>query len=132
MEVTVRCLDSTFCIDLLNGDPGALARVRELEASGERLAVAAPTLTEFLTGAFAHGGRPLSQALEFVAQLEVLEVTESIALEAARLGGECYRKGGVVAHLDLLIGATSKHHRAVLLTRDEDFSRIPGVVVERY
>jgi predicted nucleic acid-binding protein len=132
LGLTVRCLDSTFCIDLLNGDPGARRRIQELERAGERVAVAAPTLTEFLVGAFAHGGRVLSQALEFAAELEVLEVDERITIEAARLGGECYRAGTAVGNLDLLIGAASKHHRAVLLTRDEDFSRIPGVVVEAY
>ena len=130
--MTVRCLDSTLCFDLLNGDPGARSRIQELEAAGERLGVAAPTLTEFLVGAFARGGRVLTEALEFAAQLEVLAVDEGIAIEAARLGGECHRNGKAVGNLDLLIGATSKQHRAVLLTKDADFSRIPGVVVESY
>ncbi|HXQ94998.1 MAG TPA: type II toxin-antitoxin system VapC family toxin [Thermoplasmata archaeon] len=128
----MRCLESTFCIDLLRGDPDAARRIRELEAAGERLAVAAPTLTEVLVGAHLQGGRRLADALEFTAQLEVLEVSAEIALEAARLGGECARKGGHVSNLDLLIGATAKHHHAILMTRDADFSRIPGVLVEAY
>lgn len=132
MGLTLRCLDTTFCIDLANGDGGAKARLQELERVGERMAVAAPTLTEFLVGAFGHGGRRLSQALEFAGELEVLDVTPEIALEAARLGGECRRHGADVAVVDLLIGATAKHHRSVLLTRDADFSRIPGVVAESY
>jgi predicted nucleic acid-binding protein len=116
----------------MNGSDRALERVKGLESKGERLAVAAPALTEFLVGAFARGGRRLAQALEFVAQLEVLEVSEEVAIEAARLGGECFRRGTPVGNIDLLIAATAKGHHAILLTRDEDFSRIPELMVENY
>jgi len=74
----------------------------------------------------------LASALEFVAQLEVLPVTGEIAMEAARLGGKCDRNGCTIGNLDLVIGATVKAHNAILLSRDDDFSRIPGVAVERY
>lgn len=126
------CLDSTFCIDLANGFPDAVTKAHELDARKERLAIAAPGLTEFLVGAFAQGGGRLAHALEFVAQMEVLEVTESIAVDAARLGGECARRGATVGNIDLLVAAVAKHHRATILTRDSDFSRIPGISVEAY
>jgi predicted nucleic acid-binding protein len=128
----VRCLDSTFCIDLANGTPGALARAEELSKRGERLAIPAPALTEFLVGAFYQGGKRLAQALEFVAELEVLDVTEPISVDAARMGGECARRGEAVGTLDLLIASTAKHHHAPLLSRDPAFARIPGLTLEIY
>jgi len=128
----VHCLDSTYCIDLANGIPRAVERAKELDSRNERLTIPAPALTEFLVGAFAQGGPRLSRALELVSQFEVLELTEPIAVEAARLGGECSRRGTPVGNLDLLVGAIAKHHHGILLTRDTDFSRIPGIMVEAY
>lgn len=128
----MKCLDSTFCLDLLNGSPGAPTKARELSTAGERLAIPAPALTEFLVGAFHQGGKRLTQALEFVGELEVLDVTEPISVDAARLGGECSRRGEAVGTLDLLIASTAKHHHAPLLSRDKDFSRIPGLTLETY
>jgi tRNA(fMet)-specific endonuclease VapC len=128
----VKCIDSTFCVDLAKGSPGALAKAGELSQAGDRLAIPAPALTEFLVGAFHQGGRRLAQALEYIAQLEVLDVTEPISIDAARLGGECSRRGEAVGTLDLLIAATAKHHHAPLLSRDSDFARIPGLILETY
>ncbi len=128
----MKCLDSTFCIDFANGVPEALAKAEELSAIGERLAIPAPALTEFLVGAFYQEGRRLAQALEFVSELEVLDVTEPISVDAARLGGECARRGEMVGTIDLLIASTAKHHHAHLLSRDKDFARIPGLTLETY
>ncbi|MCI4348300.1 MAG: type II toxin-antitoxin system VapC family toxin [Thermoplasmata archaeon] len=128
----MKCLDSTFCIDLANGSPGAMAKAEELSTTGERLAIPAPALTEFLVGAFHQGGRRLAQALEYISELEVLDVTEPISVDAARLGGECSRRGEAVGTLDLLIASTAKHHHAPLLSRDSDFARIPGLTLETY
>ncbi len=132
MGHSVKCLDSAFCIDFANGEPRALRKAEDLSAQGDRLAIPAPALTEFLAGAFHQGGRRLDQAFRFVAELEVLDVTEPIAVEAARLGGECLRRGQPVGTLDLLIAATAKHHHAQLLTRDADFARVSGLILETY
>ena len=128
----VKCVDAAFCIDLANGDPGAVTRAEQLSDSGERLAIPAPALTEFLVGAFHQGGRRLSQALEMASELEVLDITEAISIEAARASGECSRRGETVGTMDLLVAATARHHRAHILSRDTDFTRIDGVVLETY
>ncbi|MFZ1023214.1 MAG: type II toxin-antitoxin system VapC family toxin [Thermoplasmata archaeon] len=128
----MKCLDSTFCIDLVMGSKDAAAKAEELSTAGERLAIAAPALTEFLVGAFHQGGKRLRQALEFVSELEVLDVTEPISVDAARMGAECIRRGEAVGTLDLLIAATAKHHHASLLSRDRDYSRIAGLTLETY
>jgi tRNA(fMet)-specific endonuclease VapC len=128
----VKCLDSTFCIDLANGDPGARAKAEELGRLGERLAIPAPALTEFLVGAFHQGGRRLAEALGFVSELETLDTTEPISVEAARMGADCIRRGEPVGAIDLLIASTAKHHHAHLLTRDRDFASVPGLSLETY
>ncbi len=126
------CFDSTFCIDFANGLGAAKSKAKEIERRGDQLSIAAPALTEFLVGAFSQGGKRLAEALAFVSQLQTLEITEPIAMDAARLGGECARRGEAVSAMDLLIAAAARHHRATVLTRDPDFSRIPGLSTERY
>jgi predicted nucleic acid-binding protein len=128
----VKCLDSTFCIDLVKGSRDAVRKAEELSKTGERLAIPAPALTEFLVGAFHQGGKRLTQALEFVSELEVLDVTESISVDAARMGGDCTHRGEAVGTIDLLIAATARHHHVPLLTRDRDFARIAGLTLETY
>ena len=107
-----------------------MAKSEELPRPHEPLAIPASALTEFLIGAFHQGGRRLAQAVELVAQLEVLDVNAATAIDAARLGGECLRRGAGVGALDLLVAATARHHRAAVLSRDRDFARVPGVARE--
>ncbi len=128
----MRCLDATFLVDLATGTSETFAKSRELDSRPERLAIPAPVLTEIMVGAYPRGGKRLTQALELVAQFDILEVTGSIALDAARLGGECFRRGTPVGNFDLLIAAITRNHGRVLLTRDEGFNRVPGLTVEAY
>jgi predicted nucleic acid-binding protein len=93
----MRWPDSTLCIDFANGVHSAKVKAEELEKRGEQLSIAAPALTEFLVGALSHGGREL-------------------AMDAARLGGECARCGEAVAAMDLLIAAEAHRNRTIVLT----------------
>jgi len=128
----VRCLDSTFLIDLLKGDAAALAKMREIESLGEPVSLAAPSLTELLLGAHFKGGALLRDTLDAVSRLDVLEIDAAVAGEAGRLGAELLRRGQGLPTTDLLIGAAARLHRSVLVTRDTDFARIPGLAVEGY
>ena len=132
MGQIVKCVDSAFCFDLAKGFRGAVAKAEELSETGERLAIPARALTEFLVGAFHQDGKRLARALELISQLEVLDVTELIAIDAARLGGECLQRGKAIGTVDLLIASTAKHHHAPLLSRDSDLERIPGLTLETY
>ncbi len=128
----MRCLDSTFLIDLLRGEGASAAKLRALEASGEGLSIASPALTEILVGAYFKGGAVLKETLELASGLEVLAVDEPVAAEAGRLGAELLHRGLPIPTVDLLIAAAAKLHQHILVTRDEDFSRIPGLAVEAY
>lgn len=128
----MRCLDSTFLIDLLKGDAAATAKMREIETLGEPVSLAAPCLTELLLGAHFKGGALLRDTLDLVARIEVLETSEAVAAEAGRLGAELLRRGLGLPTTDLLIAATACLHGHVLVTRDTDFQRVPGLAVEGY
>lgn len=128
----MRCLDSTFLIDLLKGDAPATAKMKEIEALGEPVSLAAPSLTELLLGAHFKGGALLRDTLDLVARVDVLEVDARVAAEAGRLGADLLRRGQGLPTTDLLIAAAARLHGHVLVTRDTDFTRIPGLAVEGY
>ncbi|MDE1837375.1 MAG: type II toxin-antitoxin system VapC family toxin [Euryarchaeota archaeon] len=125
-------LDTTFCIDHLRGRAEAKSKTDELDASGERLALVSASIVEFLVMPSAQGGERLREALDLVSRCEMLEVDEEIGMSAARLGGECLKRGSTVGAMNLVIAATAIRHRCAVLTRDPDFSRIPGVMVVSY
>ena len=128
----MKCVDTTFCVDLSKGEPSAVTLARNLDARRERLAIPAPALTEFLIGGFAKGGRRLETALDLISRLEIIAIDEAIAVEAARIGGEAIRAGTPVGTLDLLIAATARIRQCPLITRDRDFSAIRGLTIETY
>ena len=128
----MRCLDSTFLIDLLHEDRDAVRKAEDLRASGERLSIPAPVLAEVLLGAYVRGGTTLRKTMEVLAGFDVLDIDGTVAAEAARIGAELLRRGVTVTTLDLLIAAAARLHQRILVTRDTAFSRIPGLAVEAY
>lgn len=128
----MRCLDSTFLIDLLKGDPAAASKMREIESLGETVSLPAPCLAEILLGAHFKGGDLLRDTLDMVARLDVLEVDAAVAGEAGRLGAELLRRGQGLPTTDLLIAAAARLSGQILVTRDTDFARIPGLAIEGY
>lgn len=128
----MRCFDSTFLVDYLRGDEGAGSRINELRAASERLSTPAVAAAEVLVGAHYRGGRALAQTLEFLEQMEVLPFEVAEAAEAGRLGAESMRRGAPLVGNDLLVAATARLHRGILVSRDSVFSTIPGLAVETY
>jgi tRNA(fMet)-specific endonuclease VapC len=128
----VRALDATYCFDLLRGDAGARDRAVEWENQKELLAIPAPAFTEFLRSGYRRGGRLLERSLTLTRRLEVLPLEGDSAEDAARLGGALDQRGLSVANIDLLIAAIARKHHAILVTRDEDFQRVPGLHLETY
>ncbi len=126
------CLDATFLIDLQAGLPAAARLVERWESDGTRVTVPLPAYVEWLRGAYLKGGKALVSALELAENLEVLSPDVTIGQDAARLGADIMRGGRTLSAADLLIAALVRHHRGVLVTRDRDFTDVPGLSVETY
>lgn len=125
-------LDATFLIDLLDGTSEAVEKAEELDGSDEPLEVTPPAAAEVLTGAYFAGGEYLNRTLELVGSLDLLEFDWDASEEVGRIGGDLMRRGQTLGWMDLLIAAVTKRHKRRLLTKDPDFARIPGLVVESY
>jgi predicted nucleic acid-binding protein len=128
--VTVRCLDSTFLIDYVRGEASAVGKVRELLESTERLTTPVPAAAEVLVGAPYRGGHDLSRTLEFLEGLGILPFDVAEAAEAGRIGVESLRRGSPVVGLYLLVAATARHPRGILVSRDGVFSKVADLAVE--
>lgn len=125
-------LDSSFLIDLLAGEPGAVAKAHELDASAERRYVTPPALAEVLFGAYRLGGVYLERTRTFVDRLHLLSFDGPACHEAGRLSAELAARGASIGQSDLFIAAITRRHGQHLLTRDRSFARIPGLVTEGY
>jgi predicted nucleic acid-binding protein len=128
----MRCLDASYLIDLVKGEPDAVAKARTLDEASEEVYIAAPALTEVLQGAYFKGGSTLRETLDILASATVLDIDARVADEAGRIGADLLRRGTTVATVDLLIAATAKVNGCVLVTRDAAFTRIPNLAVETY
>lgn len=127
-------LDSTFIIDLLGGNPQAALKAQQLR--NEIKVVTPLNQFEVFLGIFLR--KPFKKddenaAAELFANVEVLPLTPSSAIEAARIEAELIRAGRGMSDIDILLAGTYISHGCTkIITRDKDFSRVKGLSVISY
>jgi predicted nucleic acid-binding protein len=127
-------LDTTFLIDVLNGDPEAEQRRIELDERGDA-SVSAVSVFELAEGAHLSDRteEELQTIVEFLSRLRIVPVDGEVALLAGELSAELIGRGERVEVEDVFVGASALHTGTAVLTRTvDDFERIPGVTVESY
>lgn len=127
-------LDTNAIADAMNGHPSLRARLAAASASA-RLTVCSIVRGEILYGIerLAPGRRKSelgSRAAAVFASLACETVPAAAGDEYARVKVAQQRLGLVIDENDLWIAATTLAIGATLVTRDGDFSRIPGLAVE--
>lgn len=127
----MRCVDTSFLVDYLNGEPAA---ERWLE-SHEHQPLHTPTvaLLEVYRGvlqADLPGG--IDTASDGLAWIEPLPLTASAAEECALVEHELREAGKQINFADRLIAGIAREAGATLVTSDADFSRVSNLTVERY
>jgi tRNA(fMet)-specific endonuclease VapC len=127
-------LDTTYLIDLMNGDEAAVEKARELEANLVQQRLSAMTLFELYHG-IARSGKAEAERREVenvLASKPVHPADATVMRKAGRLFGRLMNEGDAVADGDVIIGATAEIVDEPVLTRnDADFERL-GVAVETY
>ena len=127
-------LDTTFLIDLMNGDTGAVEKARELETDLVQQRLSAMTLFELYYGAArSTQSEAERETIENVlASKPVYPADSAVMRKAGRLSGELVNDGNTVGDGDVIIGATADVLEEPVLTRNvDDFERL-GVDVETY
>jgi hypothetical protein len=127
-------LDTTFLIDLMNGDDGAVEKARELESDLVQQRLSSMTLFELYYGAArSNQSEAEREKIESVlASKPVYPADSAVMRKAGRLSGELMNDGNAVGDGDVIIGATADVLEEPVLTRNvDDFERL-GVDVETY
>lgn len=124
-------VDSTFVIDLMAGDAGALAKLDELVEDAEPLSISALTVTEVRRGLDPDG--ELSTYDDVIEDVTVVPFDRSEARRAADLLRRMDRDGTPIGALDAMIAATALERREKVLTRNlSEFERVEGLGVSPY
>lgn len=132
--------DTTYLIDLINGERGAVELASELDRSGEKAGLSVISVQEYLRGIFylywndeKALRRKLAEARVDISAFEILGITYEVAEKAAYIDAQLARKGQIIGYADLLIAATALTYGLVLITRDlEHFSRVEGLDIREY
>jgi len=136
----LKLFDTTYLIDLVNGDEGAKRRAEEVDAEVIFKAISTITVHEYLRGVYyiyLHDESLLASKLKKaeaeLARFEILPYTYEIARTAAEIDATLARKGQSISLPDVLLAATALCYELTLVTRDiEHFKRIPNLKIETY
>lgn len=127
--------DTSFIIDVLNGDEGALARLDAIEAERRPEKVSAITVLELYEG-IVQTDRPGDEQEAVLGVLDsktILTADAGIMRRAGRLSGELIANGEQIDREDCIIAATALSEGEAVVTRNEGhFERIPQLDVVSY
>lgn len=124
-------LDTTFLLDYLDG----VEATAEFLAEYEEEAFVAPALAlfEVYRGAARAGNREqvdrVRSSLDWV---EPLPVDDAAAREAALVEAELLADGQPINLGDVLLAGVCRNHGTPIVTRDDDFERVPDLDVLTY
>lgn len=127
-------LDTSFLIDLMNGDEDAVEKARELETDLVQQRLSSMTLFELYYGvARATDSEAEREKIEQVlASKPVHPADSAIMRKAGRQSGELMNEGNAIEDGDMIISMTAEVVDEPVLTRNvDDFERL-GVDVETY
>lgn len=122
----MNCLDSSFLIDLFDGEQSAASF---LERTDGELFVPTICLAEIYEG-FVRVER--EEKLDTLDWTTPLPFTESAARETGRIVVELERAGTPIKYADAQIAGTVRALGGTLVTRDAEFERVPDLDVQSY
>lgn len=126
------CLDTSFLIDVLDGDDAARETMTDLDDRDERHAMVPVTAAELWIGANLGSVREFRRTEDLVESLLWLDIDRDCARRAGRLQAELMESGTPLGFNDCVIAATAIEHGAELVTGDSDFENVPNLRVLTY
>lgn len=132
--ISLKVFDTTFIIDLVNLDPGAVRLASKIDADGENASISAITAHEYLLGVHLayYSKVSLEQKLESaerdLSKFSILTFEEEVAKISAKIHAQTIKKGRPIGINDIYIAATAIYHGAEVVTRNvKHFRDIPDV-----
>jgi tRNA(fMet)-specific endonuclease VapC len=122
-------LDTGICSTSLKAQPQAGIHSRLIQHGGQ-LSISRVSCAELYALGYRANAKKLGQIDDLLSELTVLEFDDLCAREYGRLHARLAERGQSAGQIDLMIAATALVHGLVLVTHDQDFSLIAGVVTE--
>lgn len=127
--------DTSFIIDLLNGDEGARLRLELLDRERVPQRVSSVTVLELHEGVV-RSSKPESERQQVLSVLEskdIVPADRAVMKKAGRLSGMLVNDGQRIDREDCIIAATAMTMEEPVVTRNgSHFERIDGIEVEDY
>lgn len=127
--------DTSFIIDLIQGDEKAIEEAKRLEKDGEPLKLSAATVFELYTGV-ARSDKPSEEkkrVLEVIGSKQVLDTDEKVMKKAGMIHGNLINEGKRIGTFDCIIAASARVREEELITGNEkDFEKIPELRIKSY
>ncbi|MBI2078651.1 MAG: PIN domain-containing protein [Euryarchaeota archaeon] len=126
--------DTSFLIDILQGDERATARLREYGARSEAVWIPAPALEELYFGAVLarHPAAETARVDELARPMVCLPLDAASARIAGFLRAERERGGRRPQSRDAEIAAIAMKHQEAVVTADKRFPRPRGLQIDTY
>ena len=136
----LRFFDTSFLIDLVDRDKGAIRKAAQADVEGGLNAISVVTAHEYLRGIFylysknrALLNSKLKEAENELTRFEILPYAYEIARLAAEVDAKPTIQGVSLSFIDVVIAAMGLHHGLAVVTRDvKHFKRVPKLAVETY
>lgn len=126
------CLETSFVIDVLQGRNGARPVMDEIRDEGRRPTITPVTASEVWVGAYFGSAGELEAARDLLDSLTWLDFSRECARRAGRLQADLADDGSPLGIADCMIAAMAMEHDQTLVTRDDDFERVPDLRLRTY
>jgi tRNA(fMet)-specific endonuclease VapC len=125
--------DTSFLVDLMRRDSGALKRYSEYEEQGIALTTTAITAMELYKGAYVSGNsKNLNKVRTILELFTLLPIDETIYEAFGRLAAGLCIVGNPIGDFDEVIAAIALFNDGEIVTRDRHFEKIPELKVIAY
>ncbi len=127
-------LDSSFLVDIIQKDPAAIEKLKELESNDEMICTTVINILELYKGAYRSSQieRNLLQVEEIISSLIHLQIDSGVQEIFGKLSASLLKNGNRIGDFDEVIAAICLAHNQNILTRDSHFNKIPDLSVLSY
>ena len=133
----MKCIDTTFMIDLLRGNTNAIKKAIDLELE-DKVITTEVSVFEIYYGIFHRKGKNIKVYIKklnkFLDKLEVFPLDRKSSIKAAKIASELTKRGLEIGSHDCMIaGITLSNGCKTIITDNvEHFKRIKELEVETY
>jgi len=128
-------LDTSFLIDLMRTDSGAVRKLIEIEKNEIAQKITAPTLYELYVG-ITLSDKPEKEkrkVLDALTSTNILNLDAKSAVKAGEVQGKLIKEGKMIDPEDAMTAGIALLNEEIILTRNvEHFSHIKDLKIETY